>query len=162
MANNEERRAQANSVIKYHALMSAGFGLIPVPYADLAAVAATQANMIRELAKIYSVPFNKEYVKTAIASILGGGLPFAASMSPAITSTIKAVPFVGQALGAIIMPGLSTAATVALGRLFLSHFEAGGNLLNLNVDELRKHFRREFEAAKAEGRDEAGLSSAES
>lgn len=152
MENAEEMREKANSIIKYHTLMSAGFGLIPVPYADMAAVAGTQINMIRELAKVYDVPFQKEYVRSAVAGILGGGLPFAASMTPFITSSLKAIPFVGQTLGAIVMPTLSTATTLALGRLFLRHFEAGGNLLNLNTDELRKHFYKEYETAKQDSK----------
>jgi uncharacterized protein (DUF697 family) len=145
-------RQQARDVIKYHALMSAGFGAIPIPVADMAAVAGVQANMIHDLAKLYAIPFKKEYARTAIASILGGGLPFAVSITPAITSALKIIPVVGTTLGAVLMPSLSVVTTIALGRLFQRHFEAGGNLLNLNVDELRKHFRKEFESAKEESK----------
>ena len=152
MATSEELRTQANDIIKYHA-NSAGFRNDFDSYADMAAVVGVQVNLIRELAKLYSVPFEKEYVRAAIAGVMGGGLPFAASATPVIASSLKAIPFVGQVLGAIIMPGFSTVTSLALGRLFLRHFEAGGNLLNLNIPELRKHFVKECEAAKQEAKD---------
>jgi uncharacterized protein (DUF697 family) len=150
VANPDELRAQADTVIKYHTIIAASFGTIPVPYADLAAVAGTQVNLVRELSAIYGVPFKQEYVRTAIGAILGGGVPFAVSAAPVVSSTLKLIPFVGQVLGLAIMPGLSAATTLALGKLFRRHFEAGGNLLNLDTEELRKHFLAEYETAKQE------------
>jgi len=150
MAELIDLRAQANTITNHHAIMAAGFGLVPVPWVDLATVSGVQVNMIRELANLYNVPFSKEIGRSVIAGVIGGGVPFLVSSLGVVGSTLKAVPFVGSYIGAAIMPGLSTLTTIALGRLFTSHFEAGGNLLNLDVKEMREHFRREFEKAKAE------------
>ena len=45
------------------------------------------------------------------------------------------------------MPAFNAAATYALGRVFIQHFECGGTILDLDPDKVREHFRREFEAA---------------
>ena len=149
----EEMRSRANTIVKHHAAMAAGFGMMPVPYADLAAVVAVQINMMRELSALYGTPFEKERGRAVIAGLLGGGLPFAASGLPLIGSTLKLVPVVGSVLGAAIMPGLSTATTLALGRIFTNHFEAGGSLLDFNVAAMRKAFKGEMAKAKEEAPD---------
>jgi len=142
-------RAGADTIIRHHAIMAAGFGLVPVPFVDLAAVSGVQINMLRELAKLYEVPFSKDRSKAIIGALLGGGVPYAVSATPFVGSTLKAIPIVGSLLGAAVMPGLSSAATVALGRIFVNHFETGGNLLNLDVEAIREHFKKQFEAARS-------------
>ncbi|WP_207478712.1 YcjF family protein [Arenibaculum pallidiluteum] len=153
MAEQEEMRARAKTIVKHHAAMAAGFGMMPVPYADMAAVVAVQINMMRELSTLYGVPFEKERGRIIIAGLLGGGLPFAATGLPLLGSTLKLVPVVGSVLGAAIMPGLSTATTIALGRIFTKHFEGGGTLLDFNIESMRKAFKGEMAKAKQDATD---------
>ena len=61
---------------------------------------------------------------------------------------MKSIPFVGTIAGALLVPSLASAATIALGRVFTQHFETGGTLLDLNAEKLRAHFKSEFEAVK--------------
>jgi hypothetical protein len=48
------------------------------------------------------------------------------------------------------MPGFSSAATYAIGQVFIKHMESGGTLLDFNVEKMREHFIDEFEAKKAD------------
>jgi len=144
-----ERLEQAKEIVKNHALITAGLGLIPVPLLDLAAVSAAQLRMLHQLSKVYGQPFKKERVRALVSALLGGSVPYALSGS-SIASMAKAVPFVGSFLGAAAMPALSGAATLALGRVFTNHFEAGGTLLDFNPEKMRAYFQEQFEAAKKE------------
>ncbi|WP_431854968.1 YcjF family protein [Azospirillum sp.] len=145
----EDRNKRALALVKYHSYASGALGLIPVPGADVAAVSAAQLNMIHKLAKLYGVEFAQERTRAIVVALLGGVMPGALSGS-VLGSAVKAVPFLGTALGMAVMPALSLAATQALGRVFIQHFETGGTLLDFDTEAMREHFRREFEQAKAE------------
>lgn len=149
-----DRKKRAQDLIKYHSYASGAFGLIPVPGADVAAVSAAQLNLIHKLAKLYEVEFAQERTRAIVSALLGGVMPGALSSS-VLGSAVKAVPFVGSVLGMAVMPALSLAATQALGRVFAQHFETGGTLLDFDVEAMREHFRKEYEAAKAETTDTA-------
>lgn len=151
-----DRKKRAQDLIKYHSYASGAFGLIPVPGADVAAVSVAQLNLIHKLAKLYEVEFAQERTRAIIGALVGGVMPGALSSS-VLGSAVKAVPFIGTALGVAVMPALSLAATQALGRVFAQHFETGGTLLDFDVEAMREHFRKEFEAAKNDAaKDEAG------
>jgi len=49
-------------------------------------------------------------------------------------------------------PVYGAAATYALGRVFLLHFDQGGTFLDFDPNESRHHFREEFEKAKNKDR----------
>lgn len=148
----EDRKKRAHDLIKYHSYASGAFGLIPLPGADVVAVSAAQLNMINKLAKLYGVEFAQERTRAIVVALMGGVMPGALSSS-VLGSAAKAVPFVGTVLGMAVMPALSLAATQALGRVFVQHFEMGGTLLNFDIDAMREHFRTELERAKAEAGD---------
>ncbi|MGK0315133.1 MAG: hypothetical protein ACI86M_001361, partial [Saprospiraceae bacterium] len=63
----------ANSVIQNHMIWSMGAGFIPVPIADLFAVAAIQLDMIRQMCKIYDIDFKETEGKAVITALTGSG-----------------------------------------------------------------------------------------
>ena len=144
----EARRHEASSIIKTYMGWSAGAAFLPVPYLDLAAVTALQIKMVADLAAVYEVPFSRNVVKTIIAGLLGSVLP--STLARGLSSFIKAIPGIGTFLGVITAPAFSTASTYAVGKVFVQHFEAGGNVLNFDADAMREHFKHEFESAVAE------------
>lgn len=146
------RAEKADKLVRSHALWAAGVGLIPVPVLDVAGVAGVQYALISELAKLYDLPFSKERIRALAASLLGSGVPAVVAGGGAI-SIAKAVPFVGTILGAAVLPALSAASTIALGRVFTQHFEAGGTLLDFDADKVRTYFAEEFEKARGETAD---------
>ena len=137
------RRVEASSIVNTYMGWSAGASFIPLPFADLAAVTLVQIKMVSDLAKLYEVPFSRNVVKTIIGGLLGSLVP--AGLARGASSLIKAIPGVGTVLGVLAAPVFTTASTYAVGKVFIQHFEAGGNVLNFDPEAMREHFKAEFE-----------------
>jgi uncharacterized protein (DUF697 family) len=144
-----EQFEKANATIKRFSLWSAGFGLIPLPLVDIAAITGTQVKLVHSLAKIYGREFSEERVRTAIGALVGAVLPVA--VGTGAISALKFVPIIGQITGVLLVPALAAASTIALGRVFVQHFEAGGTLLDFDPEKMKAHFRAEYDAAKSKG-----------
>ncbi|MDB5368364.1 MAG: GTPase [Rhodospirillales bacterium] len=151
-----QSQIESNGVGKYDEAMklvggytgwAAGAGFIPVPGADIAALTAVQLKMLHSLSKLYDVPFQRNAVKSTVVSLLGSLAPAAAASVTG--SLIKAIPVIGTAAGMIAMPGLSVAATYALGRVFARHFEQGGTFLTFDLSAKKQEFAAEVDAARA-------------
>ena len=141
----------ANAVVKKYALFSLGGGFIPVPKVDLVLIAALQVLMLRELAKEYDVPFSRNLGKSAVSALLGGYLPTRLGLG-GLGSLVKAVPVVGTYIGFATVPAFAPAATYAIGKVFIQHFESGGPFLDFDPDKVRDHFAAEMDksATKAD------------
>jgi uncharacterized protein (DUF697 family) len=160
---DKDRFESANDIVKDYALWSAGFGLVPLPIIDLAAITATQVRMTSELNKHYrrwhperyDERFSHERVRAIIASLIGGSVPVVAGSG--IGSLLKGIPVIGQVLGLVTTPVFAWASTVAVGRVFIEHFESGGTLLDFDAEKMRHYYYKQFEAAKhgSKVRDEA-------
>jgi uncharacterized protein (DUF697 family) len=137
---------QADLIVKKYMNWSFVGGLIPIPFVDLAAVSGIQVKMLYDLAKLYDVQFKTQAAQSAVASLLGSVVPSVVTNS-ALGVGLKFIPIVGTTLGVITMPALSLASTYAIGRIFTTHFETGGTLLDFDATKVREHFRAEFEAA---------------
>jgi len=142
------RRREATSIVNTYMGWSAGASFLPVPLLDLAAVTAIQVKMIADLSDLYEVPFSRNVVKSVIGGLLGSVLP--STLARSASSLVKAIPGVGSLIGAITAPALTSAATYAVGKVFIQHFEAGGTVLNFDPDGMREHFKHEFDTAVAE------------
>lgn len=136
------KELEASKIITNHVYGSAGAGLIPIPIVDLAALTGIQLNMLRRLANLYDLEFKKDLVRPVVGSLMGAVLPVAAA-GP-IMSFIKLVPIVGHITAFATMPALGGAATYALGKVFVQHFEAGGTFLTFDPAKVREHFAEKF------------------
>ena len=132
----------AMQVVKRHSLYSAGAGLIPVPWLDLAAVTGIQLKMLNDLSKLYAVPFSEERGKSIVSALLGGYVPTKAGYGAA-GSFIKGIPGVGGLLGIFVVPGFAAGSTWAVGKVFIQHFASGGTFLDFDPDKVREHFSSE-------------------
>jgi uncharacterized protein (DUF697 family) len=141
------RDQQAMALVSSYVPWAASAGMIPVPTVDLAALLGLQLRMLAKLAKLYEVPFLENGVKSTVSAMLGTVL--ASSAGASLGSLIKAVPVVGTYIGFAAAPGAFAAATYAIGRVFVTHFEAGGTFLNFDPKKTRDYFTAEFEKAKA-------------
>jgi uncharacterized protein (DUF697 family) len=142
------RLDQANAIVKKYMNWSFVGGLIPVPLLDTAAVSGVQMKMLYDLAALYEVPFKAHAAQSVVASLLGAVVPGMVTAG-AIGTGLKFLPVIGTTLGIITMPALSLAATYAVGRVFMTHFESGGTLLDFDPEKMREHFRAEFDAASS-------------
>ncbi|MCV6638516.1 YcjF family protein [Candidatus Albibeggiatoa sp. nov. NOAA] len=140
---NVGHEEEANNMVKNYIIASMGAALVPVPLFDMVALTGIQLKMLHSLAKLYDVKFTKNLGKSLIGSLLGGIVPTstAASLS-------KAVPGVGTTAGVIGMSAIGGAATYAIGRVFIQHFESGGTFLDFNPEKVREYFKAEFERGK--------------
>lgn len=146
----EQRFARIKAVkglIRRCSYWSGGFGLIPLPMLDIVAITGVQVKMLIEMAKHYPGEVSEERVRGAVTALVGGIVPVA--LGGSVISAFKFVPGIGQIAGVLAVPALAAASTVAIGRVFLEHFEAGGTLLDFDPEKMRAHFIREFEAARA-------------
>lgn len=134
-----EQKKAAQKIIRRHMLFSAGLGFIPFPIIDAAAILGNQVLMINDLSDLYEVPFKKHLVKSFIGSLASnlGTIGF-----------VKVIPGLGSFLGGATVSAGATAATYALGKIFVQHFDQGGTLLNFDPVKSRKYFQQLHEEGK--------------
>src|SRR5262249_5443868 len=98
-APNGERRLLAAKEVDRFSFWSGVAGLLPIPFVDLAAVAAVQIQMLRMISKIYDVPFSENRGKALIAGLFGTVIPVSTGVGMA--SAVKSIPIAGTAIGAL-------------------------------------------------------------
>ena len=136
------KEQQANKIVRQHVLWSLGGGLVPVPMLDIAAVTAIQIDMLKQLTSLYGIDYSKSRGK-AFASALTGS-----TFARIGASVVKAIPGIGTVIGGLSMSVLSGASTYAIGQVAISHFEASGNLLNIDLEWAKKAYAEAFEQGK--------------
>lgn len=145
------RQDKAHQLVRKSMYWALGLGFVPIPLLDLAAVTAVQIKMLKELSDLYEVSFAEDKAKTAVASLVAGlGSVTLAGLIGG--SLFKVVPILGQLVDLLGRPALAGALTLAVGNVFTVHYESGGTLLDLDIDKMREHFRREFESGQETAR----------
>lgn len=139
---SSSKSEQAQEVIQHHVLWSMGAGAIPIPVIDSAAVIMVQLDMLKQLSRKYDVIYDESSGKHLISVIAGGTLTRLGA------SYIKTIPGIGSLLGGVSMVILSGASTYAMGKLFVNHFEAGGNFFDFDLGWAKKQYEEEFEKGK--------------
>lgn len=137
------RLEKVSAIISNKCKWSAAAGFIPVPYLDLAGLAAVQVKMVSELAEVYGKTVQQEAIKTSVATLLGV-LATAGLAAPVAMSTLKLIPGLGAVAGGVSLGALGAAATYAIGKVFVNHFEGGGTLANFDVDKVKEDVKNAF------------------
>ena len=143
-----ERDIAAQSIVEKNVWWAAGAGLVPIPFLDMAAITAIDMKMLKELSAAYEVEFIEDRGKAVIASMTGGIGSGLLAYSSKIGSVIKAIPFVGQTIGALSMPIFGGAVTYAIGTVFTQHYATGGTMLDFEPDKVRHFFSEQYEKGK--------------
>jgi uncharacterized protein (DUF697 family) len=155
---------ELTQVIKQHALLAVGAGLIPVPGADLAAMVANTWTMYVRINKVVGVSFSDN----ALKSIASGVLANLAAVIPGIAiaevagALLKLIPGIGTAGGIAITVGSSVALTYVMGKVYLKSLEvlinSGKPLTEENIKQAAEQTSRDkafVRNAYAEGKDVA-------
>lgn len=131
---------QSNRIIRSHVIwaMAASF----VPYADMVVVSAAQLDMIRQMCRVYDVPFEETQGKALISSLTSIALSRAGA-----TGLVRLIPGFGTAISGAIAT-FNGASTYALGEVFKKHFESGGTILDFDPARLKKYYKEKFEKGK--------------
>jgi uncharacterized protein (DUF697 family) len=142
------KSGEANQIMRKNIWISMGAGFIPIPMIDTAAVFGVQLKMLNELSKLYGVQFADNRVKSILGALLGG---LSADMltRSTLTSWIKTIPIIGF-VGSFSMPLYSAAATYAVGKIFIQHFESGGTFLDFQPERVKDYFAKLYKDGKAE------------
>lgn len=131
---------QSNRIIRSHVIwaMAASF----VPYADMVVVSAAQLDMIRQMCRVYDVPFEETQGKALISSLTSIAIGKAGASGLA-----RLIPGIGTAISGAIAT-FNGASTYALGEVFKKHFESGGTILDFDPARLKKFYKEKFEKGK--------------
>ncbi len=135
------QKKKAYRIIRFRTLLTAGAGFIPFPLLDAAGILSIQLWMIRDLARLYEVPFKKHIAKSLVGALVG-------SLGPVI-GAVKLVPGPGTLIGGGVLAASAAATTYALGRIFAHHFSQGETLLNFDPVKSKEFFQHLYEEGKA-------------
>lgn len=145
---SKDVHAEAARIISNGTKWSAAAAVVPVPYLDLVAIGTVQVRMVRDLARVYGVDADSETLKVAISALLG-------TLAPAVISggifgsALKVIPVGGTIIGSVGLAAFGSAATYAIGKIFVAHFEKGGTLSSFSAEAVEADLKKEFAAAKA-------------
>jgi uncharacterized protein (DUF697 family) len=147
-----ERRLKAESLIKSHVMAAGAVSVVPLPLIDMAAIAVVQMRMIKKLAVMYGKTFSESPVRNTVAGLAGGVVGHSAGVFTAL-SLAKVIPGVGWVLGMVSLPVVVGASTYAIGRVYLRHFEEGGSIYDISVENAKRYYNDQLEKGKqiAEG-----------
>lgn len=151
MPNNNSLASQGERIVKNHMLASLAVGLVPIPFADLAALTGIQIKMLRDLAKLYRVEFHEERSRSVISSLIGGGVPVSLAFN--FGSFAKFIsPAHGLIVGAFGTSLFGGASTYAMGKVFIQHFESGRTLLEFDPAKVRDYYAEQLKNGQTEVR----------
>lgn len=134
---SDPRSAQADAIIRHFMMMTAGAGALPVVLADILAVSAIQLEMIRQLCHVYGIPYERARARAVVMALVTNTL-----VHRGARSLTKKVPVIGWLIGGASMALLSAGATLALGKLFKAHLQAGGQWPEIHPEAWLSAFRR--------------------
>ena len=137
-----DKSDSAAQLIREHVIWSCGAGLVPVPIVDFVAVTAIQVDLIRQLCTLHGVSYDERTGKVWVGALTGGAIARIGA------SALKAIPGLGSLIGGLSMSIASGASTYAVGKVIHRHFERGGSMSNLDVDEAKKRYAGEYEVGK--------------
>lgn len=141
-ASELSKEGQCNKLINSASTWAAAATLIPVNGVDMAALAAVEANLIINISSVYGEKLPKYAVSGVISTLLGTLVPmYGAQLT--VPFLLKWVPF-GNLVGAATMAGFGAAATYAIGKVFVKHYEEGGTFETFNASEASGQLKSEF------------------
>lgn len=141
-----DRHSEASQIVSSALGWSAAAGFVPIPILDAAALAAVQAKMVVDLSALYGEKPSNELARGVVSVLLGTLAPLKLT-GLALGSGAKTIPVIGTVIGALSMAGFGTAATYAVGKIFIRHFERGGTIASLDADAVKEDLKAEFAKA---------------
>ncbi len=141
----DKRQVEGQSIIKNHVIIAMVTGMVPIPILDAVYLVNTQFTMLQRLSMLYEIPFT-DIKKSLIISLSSGVLPVVGVVG--MSSFLKVIPGIGSLAGSASVSISGGAMTYAVGRVFLQHFEQGGDFENLDMDAAKSHLKQELKAGK--------------
>jgi uncharacterized protein (DUF697 family) len=115
------RRALARRIVERHKNYAALGGLVPLPAANVASVAAVNLRMVKRLSELYGVPFERDRTRALIIALIAGAVPTGAGL--AASSTLMWIVPGGLVWGLGAAALTAGALTRGIGAVFVDSFE---------------------------------------
>ena len=145
--SDSDRHREAMVIVKTWSQWSVVAGMTPVPLLDTIVLSGTQIKLIQLLCKHYDVPFEHK-VALAVATGLVGSTATITIAGGITRSLLKNVPILGQIFNWTVEPALSFGSTYAIGATFVRHFEANGNLLSFQGEQMKEYAAEQYQKGK--------------
>ncbi|MBV8417908.1 MAG: DUF697 domain-containing protein [Verrucomicrobia bacterium] len=126
-------------VDRFSAWAAAAGLLMGVPVVSGAALTAIQIRMLDQLAERFGQNYTENEARNTLYAITGGLITPLFAGAP-VTAIASAIPVIGPLAGLLAGPALAAGSTRMVGRLFLEHFEKGGNVSDLDVAKAKKDY----------------------
>ncbi|MDP1548432.1 MAG: DUF697 domain-containing protein [Anaerolineales bacterium] len=140
------REALALKLVGSFLPWSAGAGILPLPGIDMVLIIGVQLRMLAKLAELYGVPFKEQAAKSLVATLMANLVQN--SLLGSLAYAFKFTPVLGPLLGIAGLPAVATAGTFALGKVFITHLEAGGSFDELDPKKMQEPFHAELEKSR--------------
>lgn len=129
---------KANKIIKNYTIAATGSGILPIPLVSAAAVTGIQFLLIRDLCKLFDVPFTNKRINVIVNSTLGSIATRLVAMAAVIIPGVSAPT---KGLSGAAIAGLYVAT---VGEFYKVHFQDGGTLEDASLNDLKKYFVEEY------------------
>jgi uncharacterized protein (DUF697 family) len=129
---------KANKIIRNYTIAATGSGLVPIPLISAAASTGIQVLMIRDLCRLFEVPFTSKQINVIVNSALG---TIATRIVALATTVIPGISAPTKGLSGAAIAGLYVAT---VGEFYKVHFQDGGTLEDASINDLRKYFIEEY------------------
>lgn len=139
-------REKVEKAINSGVVISMGIGVTLLPIFSLVTVTAVQLNMVRKLSKLYGVNFKENTAKKIITAVIGAGVPVLATGPVELLALC--LPVIGTSAAFATMPALNGLSTYAVGRMFVTHFERGGDFVGINAEAMKKEFNSAYQNSR--------------
>jgi uncharacterized protein (DUF697 family) len=134
--SDRRRFERARAIVVRYRKWTIAAAAAPIPLADAVLIGGVQVRMVRQLAQLYGVPFEKVRVASLLSALFGGWTPYTISIGVA-GAAARLAPGLGTLIGIATSVGTSTLATEAIGKIFIQHFEEGGTFLDFEPRKYR-------------------------
>lgn len=139
----DERDERADYIIGRYTLFGTGAGVLPYSGINVAALTAVQTRMIQELAELYDVDFSQSTVRLVAQNIV---VSVAGQVvAGGVTRLIKSFGPLRYLLGGVTSAALSGALTAEIGQIYREHFERGGTLADITLEDIVQQIRKQIE-----------------
>jgi len=134
--NPKSAEKNPSQIIRHSAALAAGAGVIPLPLADIGAIASIQYAMVKDLSAVYGHPIDKNKIKLILSAVVSG------TFSRMGASLIQVIPVIGCTIGGMSVAISGAISTFALGQAIKNHFDQGGTVEDFDLEQLKKWYRK--------------------
>jgi len=116
--------------------------VLPNTVLEYIVISGIQLKMLRDMSKLYRIPFKVDAFKVILGSILGGSVAY--FLSDFYSGLVKSVPFVGKPIVFLTEPAIAYVTTYAVGFVFLEHFERQGSFDNIDLGQMKASIKNKI------------------